>query len=308
MAQQHLPDRIKDLLYSHCRTLQFNARKWAEEQSSGNYRSISKGSGIEFEEARLYVPGDDSKRIDWKLSARKSLAYVKSFKEERDLSVYLLIDISNSTLTGVHNTLLEKILEATAFISSIALRNNDMVGAIIFSSDIECYIKPSKSPNTVLNILHNILTKINEVDFAERSTLVNLDTILQKANSLIKRRSLLFVLSDFRHTLESLNNFKSFSKRHQLYSLWFKDSIERFTDYHGLIKLVDPETGNSHIVDLSCKKSKKDLLEKRSAFNDNIEKSLRSARSEILPIDEFTEVSSSLSTFLMKESAKHRHR
>ena len=136
MSQQLNSSEVSSLLYAECRALQFKARKWAEEQTSGNYRSLSRGSGMEFDEARLYVPGDDSRRIDWKLTARKSSAYVKSFIEENDNAVSLLIDLSASTILGTRYSLLERILEVSAFLSSIALFNKDVISAILFGKKI----------------------------------------------------------------------------------------------------------------------------------------------------------------------------
>jgi uncharacterized protein (DUF58 family) len=308
MSQFINSSELAALLYGECRALQFRAKKWAEEQTSGGYRSIAKGSGMEFDEARLYVPGDDSRRIDWKLTARKSSTYVKSFIEERDVSVSLLIDISNSSLLGSRITLIERLLEVSAFLSSIALHNKDVISACIFDSIIRTRIKPSKSPSSVFRILFSIIDAINSSSTEISKHPFKIKNILDECSHSLKRRSIIFLISDFKYPTNYHSSLKFLSQKHELYAIWLADTIEPLLALGKLTKIYDPETGEESICDLSNKKVIEKLRHAHQEHQTKLTNLFNSSGTRFTKIEEADEARNVLTSFLLKESRKTRSR
>lgn len=160
----------------------------ANEIFSGNYRSFFKGNGMEFSDIRRYSPGDDVKKIDWKVSAKQRKTYIKQFTEEREISIYILVDISNSNNFPAKFDLISQLVGTIAF---SAVKNNDKVGAIFFTDKIEQIIPVKKGKRQALIILDNLLS-INPV-----SKGTNIENALHIFNKLSKQRSIVFLISDF---------------------------------------------------------------------------------------------------------------
>ena len=215
---------------------------------TGNYDSIFRGQGIEFSEIRDYRPGDDVRAIDWKVTARFNHPYIKEFIEERDLQVYFVIDVSGSGNFGRNISKKEKSLEVVASLMFAALRANDGVGVFLVSDDVERFIPARKGRKHVLQLL-NIVS-----GFAPKSKKTNLEKSLTRVAKTVKRKSVIFVISDFIDKTNFLKPLKVLQKRHHdVIALRIIDPREKEIPDVGLIELEDEETGEQILVDTSDK-------------------------------------------------------
>ena len=212
---------------------------------SGNYNSVFKGQGIEFSEIRDYRAGDDIRTIDWKVTARFNHPYIKEFIEERDLQVYFVIDVSGSGNFGTSISKQEKSFEIIASLMFAALRNNDGVGVFLITDDMEKFIPAKKSRKHILQLLDIITT------FTPNSSKTNLKKPLEQVSKTIKRKSIVFVISDFIDTNEYVKPLKVLRKHHDVVALRIVDPREREIPDVGMIELEDDETGEQILVDTS---------------------------------------------------------
>ena len=212
---------------------------------TGNYNSVFKGQGIEFSEIRDYRSGDDIRTIDWKVTARFNHPYIKEFIEERDLQVYFVIDISGSGNFGTNISKKEKSFEIIASLMFAALRNNDSTGVFLITDNIEKFIPARKGRRHILQLLDIITT------FTPNSAKTNLKKSLEQVSKIIKRKSIVFVISDFIDNSEYLKPLKLLRKRHDVIALRIIDPREREIPDVGMIELEDEETGEQILVDTS---------------------------------------------------------
>jgi len=206
---------------------------------AGNYRSVFRGPGIEFDEVREYVQGDDARLIDWNVSSRLGSAYTKTFREEREMTLFLLVDVSGSVVVSADGGIrkeLENFL--VALLSLAALRNNDKVGAAFFAERIEKWIPPRKGKHHVLRLLQDIMT------FSPKSRGSNLSGALRTVGESLTRRGICVVISDFK-TRGYLRELSLLARRHDVIAL----RVSQPTDYDypvsGGTFLQDPETGRT---------------------------------------------------------------
>ena len=212
---------------------------------SGNYNSVFKGQGIEFSEIRDYREGDDIRAIDWKVTARFNHPYIKEFIEERDLQVYLVIDVSGSGNFGTSISKQEKSLEIIASLMFAALENNDGVGIFLITDNMEKFIPAKKGRKHVMRLLNVITT------FTPNSSKTNLKKSLEQISKIIKRKSIVFVISDFIDISAYQKPLKILRKRHDIIALRMVDPREREIPDVGMIELEDDETGEQILVDTS---------------------------------------------------------
>jgi len=215
---------------------------------SGNYHSVLKGQGIEFSEIREYRAGDDIRTIDWKVTARFNRPYIKEFIEERDLQVYFVIDVSGSGSFGTNISKKEKSLEIIASLMFAAFRNNDGIGVFLITDNLEKYIPARKGRKHILQLL-NILTT-----FTPNSAKTNLKKPLTLVSKIIKKKSIVFVISDFIDNSEYLKPLKIIRKHHDIIALRIVDPREKEIPDVGMIELEDEETGEQILVDTSDEK------------------------------------------------------
>jgi uncharacterized protein (DUF58 family) len=263
MSESSFPgeEEIRSQIFSECRALEFTARKLADARISGAYRSIQKGSGVEFEEARLYTPGDDARRIDWKVSARKQQPYVKSFREDRDQSLVILADISPSSLLGTREPKIRKIGEICAFLSSIAVFNKDAVGGITFYDDVIEYAPPKKGFSATLRLLHAIYKTAYELKaHPGLATPASLHTTLVSAASILKKKSVVFIVSDFNFAPDFSTSLQVLSRKHDVYAIRLFDSLETDLPASGIFSLMNPETKQTFRIDFSSATSRAAFL------------------------------------------------
>ncbi|OQX72028.1 MAG: DUF58 domain-containing protein [Candidatus Cloacimonas sp. 4484_275] len=249
------------------RKIEITTRNVVNELFSGEYHSLFKGQGLEFSEVREYQTGDSFRQIDWNVSARMGYPFIKKFEETRELSVIFLIDASASTLFGTRNYLKsEYITEITAVLSFSALSNNDKVGCVLFTDEVEKFIPPRKGKKTALRILRDILY------FEPKETKTDIKAAVEFIYRLTKKRSIIFIISDFFD--EGYEDaLKLLAKKHDVIALRILDKAELELPDAGLLHLKDPETGRLFTVNSSSTKVRqkyKKLAEARE--NEIIEK------------------------------------
>jgi uncharacterized protein (DUF58 family) len=226
----------------------FKTRHFATELFAGQYTSAFKGRGMEFAEVREYCPGDDIRSIDWNVSARFGKPYVKVFNEERELTVVLLIDMSASNLFATKNRLKRDLIaEIAGTLAFLAIRTNDKVGAVFFTSSVNRYIPPKKGSSHVWKL-------IKEIFSAEASSPgTDIKSALDYLNRVIKRSSIVFLLSDFIDA-DYEKPLKITARKHDLTLIRVEDDAENKLPEVGFVTFSDPETGEICHVNTSSKK------------------------------------------------------
>lgn len=238
-----MSQEVKEIIRK-MRKLEIKTKRLARGLVSGNYRSVFKGTGIEFSDVREYSPGDDIRYIDWNVTARLGIPFIKEFIEERDLNIYIAFDISGSNNFGFEKTKRSLGLEIAASLMFSALRNNDNIGLCLFSDDMELFIKPAKGRKHVLRLLKEMASR------QPRSPKTDINKSLIHLGKIIKRQGLIFVFSDF-----ISSNFekplKFLKKRHDLILVKLTDIRENDLPDIGFIFIEDPETGEQLVVNTS---------------------------------------------------------
>lgn len=235
------------------RRIEIKTRKLSNQIFSGSYHSAFKGRGISFSEVREYQYGDDIRAIDWNVTARNRKPYVKVFEEERELTVMLLIDVSQSSFFGTQNEFKNHIIaEISGVIAFSAITNNDKVGVLFFSDTIEKFIPPKKGKSHILRIISEIY------DFNPKQTGTNISEALKYFNNVVKKKSIAFLVSDFLSgSVADKNDFKKslniVGKKHDLIGLHIYDEREANMPDIGLAKVADSETGAEFWIDTSDK-------------------------------------------------------
>lgn len=224
------------------RTIELKTRGLSDHIFSGEYHSAFKGRGMAFSEVREYVPGDEVRAIDWNVTARLGHPFIKIFEEERELTVMLVADVSGSGDFGTANQLKrELITEACATIAFSAIQNNDKVGLILFTDQVELFIPPKKGRGHILRIVRELL------EFRPKSKGTDITGALKYLNNVIKKRSIAFLISDLMD--EGYDDaLKIANRRHDLVVLRTTDPRELELPSMGLVQFSDPETGETRWV------------------------------------------------------------
>ena len=260
------------------RRIEIRTKKLVNELFSGEYHSTFKGQGMEFEEVRQYEPGDDVRLIDWNVTARMGQPYIKKFREERELTVILLIDVSSSGQFGTRDRFKnETAAELGALLAFSAIKNNDKVGLIIFTDQIEIFVPPKKGRAHVLRIIREILY------FKPRGKGTNIAAALEYFNKVIRRKSVVFLVSDFlsegfTKPLQIANN------KHDIIAIKVSDPREITFDDVGLIELEDAETGEVLIIDTGSKEFRKEFAAQSAEDVAGLKKSFRSINLDFINI------------------------
>ena len=225
--------------------LEISTKFLVDDLLAGNYHSLFKGQGMEFSELREYRSGDDLRSIDWNVTARYNQPYVKEFVEERSLQVYFILDLSGSNSFGNKISKEKKALEIIASLMFAALRNNDSIGIFLFTERIEKFIPARKGKKHVLKILRSIIS------FQPKSNTTNLKITLDQISQILKKRSILFIISDFFDSSNYLKALKIMRRKHDIIFVKITDLREQEFPKIGLIELEDKETGEQILVDTS---------------------------------------------------------
>ncbi len=247
------------------RQIEIRTKNIVNDFFGGDYHSNFKGRGMTFSEVREYVPGDDVRSIDWNVTARTGKPHIKIFEEERELSVLILIDVSSSGVFGSKKDLkIDLGVEIAAMLSFSAIKNNDKVGLALFSDQVEKYIPPKKGKKHVLRLITDIVNH----DFENSNKRTSIKTAIDFANKISKRKSVIFLISDFIDD-NFWNELKFLNFKHDVVGLQIYDSYERDFPNIGLINIHDSETGENTWIDTTSKKNR-DKFQKNS--NEKLDK------------------------------------
>lgn len=247
------------------RHIELHTRHLVNDVFSGEYHSVFKGQGMEFAEVREYQYGDDIRAIDWNVTARYNHPYVKVLEEERELNVMLMVDASGSGAFGSYEKFKSEIAaEICALIAFSAIKNNDKVGLLIFTDEVEKYIPPRKGRSHVLRVIRELLY------FKPQSTQTNIANGLEYLLKGLKRRSIVFIVSDFDDD-NFIKPLRVLNRKHDAVAIQILDKREKDLPPIGLVKMQDAETGDEIWVNTLDKKFMKlyaDYIgEKREKFS-----------------------------------------
>ena len=237
----------KELL-KKVRKIEIKTRRLSDHIFGGEYHSTFKGRGMTFSEVRQYQFGDEVRTIDWNVTARYNEPYVKVFEEERELTMMLMVDISASELFGTVNQFKKEVItEISATLAFSAMQNNDKVGLILFSDEVELFIPPKKGKSHVLRIIRELL------EFAPNSRNTDLGEALKYLSNVMKKKAIVFVLSDF-ITENYEQTLKITGNKHDVTGIRVYDHREESIPNLGMVQMQDAETGVLQLVNTQSKK------------------------------------------------------
>ncbi len=236
----------KELL-KKVRKIEIKTRRLSDHIFGGEYHSTFKGRGMTFSEVRQYQFGDDVRSIDWNVTARYNEPYVKVFEEERELTMMLMVDVSGSELFGTSKQFKKEIVtEISATLAFSALQNNDKVGVILFSDEVELFIPPKKGKSHVLRIIRELL------EFHPKSSETNLAESLKFLTNVMKKKAIVFVLSDFIAD-DYDNTLRIVGNKHDVTGIRVYDEREETIPNLGMVQMQDAETGEIQLVNTQSK-------------------------------------------------------
>jgi uncharacterized protein (DUF58 family) len=259
------------------RLIEIRSRTLVNDVFAGEYHSVFKGRGMEFAEVREYLPGDDVRTIDWNVTARTGIAHVKKFDEEREQTVMFLVDASGSMDFGTSRRMKGEIAaEIAAVLAFSATRNNDKVGAIIFTDRIELFIPPKKGRKHVLRVIRELLF------FRPQGRGTDVAAALDYLSRVVRRRAVVFAVSDF-VAGDPSRSLRVANRRHDLVAITITDPAEDEIPDVGLVHFRDAETGQMEIRDTSDPRFRADLRRHRGDLRERRERMFR--RYEVDRID-----------------------
>ena len=250
----------KELL-KKVRKIEIKSRRLSDNLFGGEYLSTFKGRGMTFSEVRKYEFGDDIRSIDWNVTARYNSPFIKIFEEERELTVMLLVDVSGSELFATKNKLKKEIItEIAATLAFSALKNNDKVGAILFSDKVELFVPPNKGKSHILRIIREL------IEFTPNSKKTNIDSSLRFLLNVIQKKAIVFMLSDFIDEKYD-KSLKLASKKFDLTGIRVYDIKETEIPKIGIVPIVDAESGQLEWIDTNSRRVRENY---KSNYKSNI--------------------------------------
>ncbi|MBR2374295.1 MAG: DUF58 domain-containing protein [Lentisphaeria bacterium] len=273
---------IPEELARQIRMLEIRTDRMVDEISGGAYRSVFKGSGIEFDEVREYTIEDDVRTIDWNVSARMGVPYVKKFVEERELNIMLLVDVSASGAFGSGaKSKRQSAAELAALIAFSASRNNDKVSLMMFSDKIELYVPPRSGRRHILRLIREMLA------FKPENPGTDIALALKESARILKKRSVVFLISDLIGNSDFSSALKQLNRRHDVIAVQIFDPVEREWPVNESIELEDAETGE--IITIPAGNSS-ELQQQLDLRNSSIAALCRSAKVDRVEIESGSEV------------------
>ena len=266
-------------LMQKIRAIQIKTSHMVTELMAGEYVSAFKGRGMEFNAVREYAPGDDVRLIDWNVTARMGQPFIKEYIEERELNVMLMVDVSSSGEFGSTGKFKNEIsAELASILAFAAIRNNDKIGLIVFSDQIEHYIPPKKGKAHVWNIIRTIL------NYKPEGRLTNLNVPLEYLLKIQKRKCIAFLISDFQASYYE-TNVKLVRQKHDLVAIYVSDPREKNLPKIGLINLRDSESGETLLIDTDNREMTKLLNSYEREKRGKLKKLFRSIGVDTIEID-----------------------
>ncbi len=269
---------IQQELLKKVRQIEFTTRRMVNDVMTGQYRSSFKGQGVQFSDHRIYVPGDDVRHIDWKVSARSRETVIKKFDEERELTLFLIVDVSGSESFGSNGKLKSEVAaEVGAILAFAATVTGDKVGALLFGGEVEKIIPPKKGKQHVLRIVRDLL------GFQAKTPGTNLARALESAGKIMKHKGIVFVLSDFMASNYEIP-LRRLARKHDVVAIRVSDERESHVPNVGYLMFSDPETGDERMVDTGGYAFKKWFKESHTAHETDLETAFKGGRVEQLKI------------------------
>ena len=269
---------IPEELIKRIRQIQIYSARAVNASFAGQYESVFKGRGMQFDEVREYTPGDDIRAIDWNVTARTGRPFIKRFVEERELTVLFAVDLSASGEFGTVNKLKNELAaEFCAVLAFAAAKNNDKVGLLIFTDRIELFIPPKKGSRHVLRLIRELLA----FKMPKRKT--NIPLALDYLAKVMRKRATVFVVSDFIET-GFKKSLSLLNKRHDIVAVPVRDRVEIAMPSVGLIEVQDAETGEIMLVDTSSRRFRSRYGDSSSRRFEELKTLLRSSNVDFIPI------------------------
>ncbi len=294
---------LTEELMQKVRRLQIITGRRVDELFAGEYNSAFKGLGMEFAEVREYQPGDDIRTIDWNVTARTGVPHIKRFKEERELTVMLVVDLSASGLFGsISQFKSELAAELCAVLALAATRNNDKIGLLIFTDRIELHIPPKKGVRHVQRIIREVL------GFEPQGRGTKVALALDHLLATLKKKSVVFLVSDFVDD-DFLVPLRILARRHDVVTALVSDPRELITPNVGMIELEDAETGRIITFDTGAKRVRRELNQRETERRDQLASDLCRAGVDIIPVSTGTPyVQALIEFFRTRERRRKRGR
>ncbi|PIE89751.1 MAG: DUF58 domain-containing protein [Acidobacteria bacterium] len=265
-------------IFRQVRQIEIRTKRIVDENLAGKYHSVFKGQGMEFSEVRAYLPGDDIRSIDWNVTARMGTPYVKKFIEERELTVLIMVDMSGSTEFGSRAKSKRALAaELTALFALAAIRNQDKVGCLIFSDQVELFVPPNKGKNHVLRLIREVLA------FEPQNVKTNVSEALRYCAKVMKRKAVVFLISDFLDDNYS-EALRQVQNRHDLVAIPVFDPREFDPPSKGLMALEDGETGEEYIIDFSSRRLREAFVKKAKDWRAQTELILKKSQVDYIPV------------------------
>lgn len=288
-------------LFQKIRRIEIRTRRLVNDSFAGEYQAVFKGRGMEFDEVRPYHPGDEIRDIDWNVTARMGEPYIKRYVEERELTVMLVVDASGSGDFGtVSRFKRELAAELAAVLSFSATTNNDKVGLLIFTDRIELFIPPHKGRKHVLRVIRELLA------FQPERRGTNIKLALDTVNRMLKRRSIVFLISDFLANPEAFRQplFVT-NRRHDVVAIELYDPLETQLAPVGLMALEDAETGALTWVDTASRAWQQEFVRRVDDHRTAVRQLFTQARVDRIRISTADDYGFALTSFF-KKRAKRR--
>ena len=259
--------------------LEVSVKKLMESGFAGQYHSVFKGQGMVISDFREYVPGDDVRSISWNLTARTGKTYIKKYEEERELVLILAVDISGSVNFGSKNYFKSEVLtHLSALLGFCASKNNDNVGLLLFTDQVEHFVPPKKSRGHIQRILRDLYYH------KPKSHGTKISGVVEYLMGILKKRSIVFLFSDFMDSSPFGASLKHLSSRHEVIAVHARDSMEEKLPDLGLVDFVDPESGKMIPVDTSSPLFKKYYVKAFSAHKERVESELKKADVDLVQV------------------------
>jgi uncharacterized protein (DUF58 family) len=281
------------------RYIEIRTRRLVNDLFSGEYHSTFKGQGMEFEEVREYQPGDDIRLIDWNVTARTGFPHVKKFREERELSVVLLVDASSSGRFGTRDRFKSEVAaELCALLAFSAIKNNDKVGLIIFTDRIEKFVPPKKGRSHVLRLIREVLY------FEPQGVATDIGLALEYLTKVIKRKSVVFLVSDF--FFEGYTKpLQLANKKHDIIAMKITDPRERAFENVGLIELEDAETGEVVLINTGSKEFRREFEARADEDLQNLKRGFKLVNMDFINIQTDQSYIAPLISFFKMREKRH---
>ena len=281
--------------------IEIQTRRIVNDVFSGEYRSIFKGKGMSFSEVREYQPGDDVRMIDWNVTARNNKPFIKVMEEERELTVYFLVDVSASGRVGSTEHFKSEIAaEICAVLAFSAIRNGDKVGLINFTHDVEKSLSPRKGNGYAMQVIREVLFG----EYEGKGT--RIENALQFLSRVAHKKSIVFLISDFYDT-DFDNALKAVSNKHDLIMVNIVDPLDKALPNIGLFSCYDAETGEKIVIDTSVKKVRDQYADNYKKRTEELERMCRKNKTDLIHIPTDVSYIEPLNRFF-KTRGKHQYR